>query len=171
MYFSFLKCYPCSQLFQGFNLTVTQPQSKQAQYSLPKKSYFVLQRTRLVLAAKGIEYECININLREKPEWFLELNPLGKVPTIEHPDGKVIYESAICCGMYLGSSGESAHLPPMCPGFDSWTRHHISGLSLLVLYSAPRGFSPGTPFSPSPQKPTFDLSWFRGNLVYSLSNK
>ena len=28
----------------------------------------------------------------------------------------------------------------------------ISGLSLLVLYSAPRGFSPGTPVFPSPQK-------------------
>ena len=36
----------------------------------------------------------------------------------------------------------------------------ICGLSLLVLYSAPRGFSPGTPVFPSPQKPTFDLIWF-----------
>ena len=36
----------------------------------------------------------------------------------------------------------------------------ICGLSLLVLSSAPRGFSPGTPVFPSPQKPqkpTFDL--------------
>ena len=33
----------------------------------------------------------------------------------------------------------------------------LSGLSLLVLYSAPRGFSPGTPVFPSPQKLTFDL--------------
>ena len=33
----------------------------------------------------------------------------------------------------------------------------ICGLSLLALYSAPRGFSPGTPVFPSPQKPTFDL--------------
>ena len=32
----------------------------------------------------------------------------------------------------------------------------ICGLSLLlVLYSSPRGFSPGTPVFPSPQKPTF----------------
>ena len=36
----------------------------------------------------------------------------------------------------------------------------ICGLSLLVLYSAPRGFSPGTPVFPSPQKPTFDLIYF-----------
>ena len=33
----------------------------------------------------------------------------------------------------------------------------IGGLSLLVLYSAPRGFSPGTPVFSSSQKPTFDL--------------
>ena len=45
----------------------------------------------------------------------------------------------------------------MWPEFDSRTRV-ISALSLLVLYSAPRGFSPGTPIIfPSPQKPTFDL--------------
>ena len=35
----------------------------------------------------------------------------------------------------------------------------VCGLSLLVLYSAPRCFSPGlTPVFPSPQKPTY--SWF-----------
>ena len=33
----------------------------------------------------------------------------------------------------------------------------ISGLSLLVLYSAPRGFSPRSPVFSSPQKLTFDL--------------
>jgi len=31
----------------------------------------------------------------------------------------------------------------------------IRGLSLLVLYSAPRGFSPGTPVFPSPQKKNY----------------
>ena len=33
----------------------------------------------------------------------------------------------------------------------------IRGLSLLVLYSAMRGFPPGTPVFPSHQKPTLDL--------------
>ena len=33
----------------------------------------------------------------------------------------------------------------------------IYGLSLLVLYSAPRGFSPESLVFPSPHKPTFDL--------------
>ena len=41
--------------------------------------------------------------------------------------------------------------PGSNPGLDI-----ICGLSLLlVLSSAPRGFSPGTPVFPSPQKPTF----------------
>ena len=33
----------------------------------------------------------------------------------------------------------------------------ISGLNLLILYTAPRGFSMGTSVFPSPQNPTFDL--------------
>ena len=37
----------------------------------------------------------------------------------------------------------------------------ICGLSLWVLYSAQRVFSPLTPVFPSPQKPKFDLIWFQ----------
>ena len=41
--------------------------------------------------------------------------------------------------------------PGSNPGIDA-----ICGLSLLLVLSfAPRGFSPGTPVFPSPQKPTF----------------
>ena len=40
----------------------------------------------------------------------------------------------------------------------------VCGLSLLVVYCAPRGFSPGlTPVFPSPQKPTFELIYV--NLI------
>ena len=66
-------------------------------------------------------------------------------------------------------SGESAALPPMWPGFDSRIGRHM-WISLLLLYFAPRGFSPATPvfpgysgflrllrFSPLTKKPTFDL--------------
>ena len=49
----------------------------------------------------------------------------------------------------------------------------ICGLSLLVLYSVLRGFSPGTLVFPSHRKSTFDLSycdfvWF---LVFSISKR
>ena len=49
-------------------------------------------------------------------------------------------------------SGESARLPPMCPGFDSRARRHMWVEFVVVLYSAPRGFSPCTPVFPSPPK-------------------
>ncbi|XP_077438295.1 glutathione S-transferase omega-1-like [Vanacampus margaritifer] len=55
------------------------------------------QRTRLVLNAKKIKHDIVNINLRDKPDWFLEKNPLGQVPTLETPAGEVIYESPITC--------------------------------------------------------------------------
>ncbi|MCP6606353.1 glutathione S-transferase N-terminal domain-containing protein, partial [Klebsiella pneumoniae] len=38
------------------------------------------QRTLLVLKAKGIRHEVININLKNKPEWFFKKNPIGLVP-------------------------------------------------------------------------------------------
>ena len=54
-------------------------------------------------------------------------------------------------------------VPGSIPGLDV-----ISGLSLLVLYFAPRGFSPGTLVFPSLQKPTFDLIWFVLSIVKNL---
>jgi glutathione S-transferase len=37
----------------------------------------------------------VNCNLKEKPEWLFEKNPSAKVPTIELPDGRTLYESLI----------------------------------------------------------------------------
>ena len=51
--------------------------------------------------------------------------------------------------------------PDSNPGVDA-----ICGLSLLLVLSlAPRGFSPGTPVFPSPQKPTFPNSNSTRNQV------
>lgn len=53
-----------------------------------------VHRLKLVLAAKGIEHETVNINLKKKPEWYFDINPRGKVPTIEK-NGDILYESDI----------------------------------------------------------------------------
>lgn len=55
------------------------------------------QRTRLVLKAKGIKHEIVNINLKNKPDWFFEKNPGGLVPVLETSKGHLIYESPITC--------------------------------------------------------------------------
>ena len=50
-------------------------------------------------------------------------------------------------------TGQSTPLPPMWPGFNS-SPDPVCEASLLVLYSAPRGYSLGTSGFSSHQKPT-----------------
>ncbi|XP_056385751.1 glutathione S-transferase omega-1-like [Hyla sarda] len=72
------------------------------------------QRARLVLAAKGIKNEVVNINLKNKPDWFFEKSPQGVVPSLETPDGKIIYESPIVCD-YLDEAYPGKKLTPADP--------------------------------------------------------
>ncbi len=46
----------------------------------------------IVLRAKAIEFEVTYIILREKPDWFLEISPHGKVPVL-NVDGRPLFES------------------------------------------------------------------------------
>jgi len=39
-------------------------------------------RVRIVLAEKGVSYEVMNVEARNKPEELLEINPYGSVPTL-----------------------------------------------------------------------------------------
>ncbi|XP_033697527.1 glutathione S-transferase omega-1 isoform X1 [Tursiops truncatus] len=72
------------------------------------------KRTLLVLKAKGIGHEVININLKNKPEWFFKKNPFGLVPVLENSQGQVIYESAITCE-YLDEAYPGKKLLPDDP--------------------------------------------------------
>nr|CAD7452182.1 unnamed protein product [Timema tahoe] len=51
-----------------------------------------VQRVHMVLIAKNIPYDVKNIDLKNKPDWFLKLNPAGKVPVLDTGD-KVLTES------------------------------------------------------------------------------
>lgn len=53
-----------------------------------------VQRARIVLEEKSIAHEIEFIDLANKPRWFMELSPLGKVPLLL-VDGHVIFESAV----------------------------------------------------------------------------
>ncbi|KAG9484773.1 hypothetical protein GDO78_008076, partial [Eleutherodactylus coqui] len=72
------------------------------------------ERARLVLAAKGIKHEVVNINLMDKPEWFLEKSPLGLVPCLETSDGKIIHDSVSVCD-YLDEAYPGKKLNPEDP--------------------------------------------------------
>uniref|UniRef100_A0A5F5PEB8 Glutathione S-transferase omega n=1 Tax=Equus caballus TaxID=9796 RepID=A0A5F5PEB8_HORSE len=89
------------------------------------------ERTRLVLNAKGIRHEVININLKNKPEWFFEKNPLGLVPVLENSQGQLIYESTITCE-YLDEAYPGKKLLPDDP-YEKARQKMIFELSSQVL--------------------------------------
>ncbi|KAL7383694.1 hypothetical protein ABVT39_016125 [Epinephelus coioides] len=90
-------------------------------------------RTRLVLSAKGIKHDTININLKNKPEWFLEKNPLGLVPTLETTAGEVIYESPITCD-YLDEVYPEKKLLPSSPFGKAQQRMMLEHFSKVTPY-------------------------------------
>ncbi|RWW82288.1 hypothetical protein BHE74_00009249 [Ensete ventricosum] len=53
------------------------------------------QRVLLTLEEKNVPYELKLIDLSEKPQWFLEINPEGKVPVIDFGDGKWVQDSDV----------------------------------------------------------------------------
>src|SRR5258707_4689745 len=53
-----------------------------------------VQRAVIALTEKGVAFERVDIDLANKPDWFLKVSPLGKTPVLlvgEH----AIFESAV----------------------------------------------------------------------------
>ncbi|XP_076449634.1 pyrimidodiazepine synthase-like [Babylonia areolata] len=72
------------------------------------------QRARLVLEHKNIPYETVNVHLKRKPSWLLERNPKGRVPVLEHPDGRVLFDSLVV-SQYLDEVFPQRPLTPADP--------------------------------------------------------
>lgn len=53
-----------------------------------------VQRAVIALAEKGVPFERIDVDLANKPDWFLAISPLGKTPVLQ-VGGKAIFESAV----------------------------------------------------------------------------
>lgn len=68
-----------------------------------------VQRACIVLIEKGIAFERMDIDLANKPDWFLHLSPLGKTPVLLVED-QALFESAVICE-YLDEIGS----PPLHP--------------------------------------------------------
>jgi len=59
-----------------------------------------VQRAVIALNEKGVPFERIDIDLANKPDWFLKISPLGKVPvlvvTTDHNE-VALFESNVIC--------------------------------------------------------------------------
>ncbi|MBP1858013.1 glutathione S-transferase family protein [Rhizobium herbae] len=76
-----------------------------------------VQRASIVLSEKGVAYERRYIDLAAKPDWFLRISPLGKVPLLAVPRGRadaILFESAVICE-YLEETQSGAALHPADP--------------------------------------------------------
>ncbi|WP_316397203.1 glutathione S-transferase family protein [Bradyrhizobium sp. 33ap4] len=74
-----------------------------------------VQRAVIALREKGVPFERIDIDLANKPDWFLKISPLGKVPVlvVTRDDGKevALFESNVICE-YIEETQAGAKLHP-----------------------------------------------------------
>lgn len=74
-----------------------------------------VQRAAITLAEKAAPFEIRYVDLSAKPDWFLAISPLGKVPLliVRQGDGSetVLFESAVICE-YLEETQSGARLHP-----------------------------------------------------------
>nr|WP_250811300.1 glutathione S-transferase family protein [Neorhizobium tomejilense] len=77
-----------------------------------------VQRAAIALTEKGVPFERRYVNLAAKPDWFLAISPLGKVPLLivkqENGAEPVLFESAVICE-YLEETQPGAALHPADP--------------------------------------------------------
>lgn len=77
-----------------------------------------VQRAAIALHEKNVPFERVVIDLSSKPQWFLDISPLGKVPLLKvrRPDGgeAVLFESNVICE-YLEETQSGARLHPEDP--------------------------------------------------------
>ena len=71
------------------------------------------QRTRIVLAEKGIDFELHEVDLYNRPDNWREISPTGKVPLLRH-EGTTLYESTII-NEYLDEAFPEPALMPATP--------------------------------------------------------
>ncbi|WP_050400610.1 glutathione S-transferase family protein [Bradyrhizobium embrapense] len=74
-----------------------------------------VQRAVIALREKGVPFERIDIDLADKPDWFLKISPLGKVPVlvVTGDDGRevALFESNVICE-YIEETQAGAKLHP-----------------------------------------------------------
>lgn len=68
-----------------------------------------VQRSIITLNEKGVPFDIEYIDLKAKPDWFLKLSPLGKVPVLQVGD-TVLFESAVI-NEYLDEVTEGSMIP------------------------------------------------------------
>lgn len=70
-------------------------------------------RSRLALAEKHLAYVLVEIDLRNKPTWYKEINPLEAVPALVH--GEFIVTESLVINEYIDELSKAPSLLPKTP--------------------------------------------------------
>lgn len=69
------------------------------------------RKTEAVLALKGLDYDCVAINIMAMPDWYLEISPLARIPALR--DMAIGTEGT--AGTIADSSAMCGYLEKKCP--------------------------------------------------------
>lgn len=106
-------------VFICFNYSIcligsTQPPKVEGKLRLYSMEYCpYAHRARLVLLAKGVPHDIVNINLINKPDWYFKVHPEGKVPALDI-GSRVVVES-IDISNFLDDEYQNPPLYPSDP--------------------------------------------------------
>ncbi len=90
-----------------------------------------VQRSVITLREKGAPYTIEYIDLANKPDWFLKISPLGKVPVLK-VGGAVLFESAVI-NEYIDEVTGGARLLPEEPLARAQSRAWIEFISDVTV--------------------------------------
>jgi len=111
-----------------------------------------VQRAVIALKEKRVDFDVVYIDLANKPDWFLAISPLGKVPVLkverEGHAPAIVFESAVILE-YLEETAPGDKLHPADPleraQHRSWIEFGSSLLSDLYRFSSARDSVEMTP--------------------------
>ncbi len=90
-----------------------------------------VQRSVITLKEKRVDFKITYIDLANKPDWFLKISPMGKVPVLK-VDDTILFESAVI-NEYLDEVNPP-HLHPLDPIRKAHNRAWIEfGSNLLMI--------------------------------------
>ena len=98
-----------------------------------------VQRAVIALTEKGVAFERIDIDLAQKPDWFVAISPLGKTPVLQVGDS-AIFESAVILEYLEETQPKRLHPadPPDRAEHRAWIEFGSAVLSDIAgFYAAP----------------------------------
>ena len=121
-----------------------------------------VQRAVILLLEKEIPHQVTHIDLMSKPDWFLKISPLGKVPLLK-VGSEVLFESSVICEYLDETTPGSLHPQDPLEKAKHRAWMEFASTTLVVMYD----------FLNAPTKEVFEqkhqelmgkLAWIERNL-------